>query len=166
MLLELSLFLVVLAVLCIAVYRKMTAKFGFFAARGVAEDPPSFPFGSEVQKKMLTGETAFVTGAEELYAKHKAAGARMVGHYAFDAPVLLLTDLELMKLVMVKNFDHFTDRRQLDLNMDVEVNRMSMKMLTALSGEEWKLARSLLTPVFTSGKLKAMIPIMEKVRGI
>ena len=36
-------------------------------------------------------------------------------------------------------------------------------MLTEIRGKEWKKTRSSLTPIFTSGKLKAMVPMIHKV---
>ncbi len=39
-------------------------------------------------------------------------------------------------------------------------------MLTMLKGDKWKQVRSILSPVFTSGKLKAMEPLINKVGKI
>ena len=36
-------------------------------------------------------------------------------------------------------------------------------MLTAITGERWKQLRSKLSPVFTSGKLRLMVPKLDRV---
>ncbi len=47
-----------------------------------------------------------------------------------------------------------------------EANKLVSNMLTLLTGEKWKKVRSMMSPAFTSGKLKAMAPLVGKVRRI
>jgi len=87
-----------------------------------------------------------------------------VGHYAFSTPYLLILDLELAKSIMIKDFDHFTDRRAMNgLNVENPVNKLHMSMLPMLKGEKWKMIRNAYSPIFTSGKLKVMTSVMNKV---
>ncbi len=44
-----------------------------------------------------------------------------------------------------------------------EANKLASNMLTMLTGEKWKKVRSMMSPAFTSGKLKAMAPLINKV---
>lgn len=78
-------------------------------------------------------------------------------------PNLVVNDLDLIKHVLIRDFDHFIDRREFQVNNDSEVNKYFAHMLNNLKGEEWKRVRSALSPVFTSGKLKGMITFMNKV---
>ena len=56
-----------------------------------------------------------------------------VGYYgSFGDPILLITDLELAKRVAIKDFDHFTDRRE--IKMEPETNKYMLNMLTSLKG--------------------------------
>jgi cytochrome P450 len=87
-----------------------------------------------------------------------------VCHYAFNAAHLLILDVELAKAVMIKDFDHFTDRRSVHgLNEANPVNKIQMNMLTMLRGERWRTVRNAYSPIFTSGKLKAMTDVMNQV---
>jgi len=63
--------------------------------------------------------------------------------------------LELANRVLVKDFEHFTDRRQF-ISDDA-----SKEFLTNLSGARWKAVRALMSPAFTSGKLKNIFEFME-----
>lgn len=69
-----------------------------------------------------------------------------------------VTDEELIKTVLIKDFDYMVDRREFKMH-----NEYLDNMMTQLEGEQWRAMRALMTPVFTSGKLKNMLPIVNKV---
>ncbi|XP_041606270.1 cytochrome P450 3A12 [Vulpes lagopus] len=80
---------------------------------------------------------------------------RMWGFYDGRQPVLAITDPDMIKTVLVKEcYSVFTNRRSFG-----PVG--FMKSAISLSeDEEWKRMRTLLSPTFTSGKLKEMFPII------
>ena len=92
----------------------------------------------------------------------------LVGMYGpMGTPVLMVNDLEIAKRVLVKNFDHFVDRFvHFDLfgaksnNLTDELWNMQM---ASLHGSQWKQVRSTFSPMFTSAKLKMMVPLMAQV---
>ena len=88
---------------------------------------------------------------------------QIVGIYGpLGSRTLLIRDLELVKNILVKDFDHFVDRRPLDLSK--KANKYFEGMLMTMTGEKWKSMRAIMSPVFTSGKLKTMIPSIHKVQ--
>lgn len=95
----------------------------------------------------------------QAYSKH--GGSKYCGLYAFHKPVLFIGDPELMKHICIKDFDHFTDRRA--FNMSTERDQLISEMLTIKKGEEWKCLRSIMSPTFTSGKIKSMYPLVCQV---
>ena len=64
-------------------------------------------------------------------------------------PVLEVADAEFLRHVMIKDFTSFTNRRKV-LDLDT---KLTSSLLT-IKDDHWKHVRSLLTPTFTSGKLK------------
>lgn len=64
----------------------------------------------------------------------------------------MVRDPELIRLIMVRDFDHFVDRPMLRFRQRTSVSNM----LISLQGAHWKSVRATLTPTFTSGKIKAM----------
>ena len=59
--------------------------------------------------------------------------AKYVGFYEFMHPLILIRDVELAKLIMVKDFDHFKDHRTLETD---DAGIVFSKNLFALRGEE------------------------------
>ncbi|XP_008481704.2 probable cytochrome P450 6a14 [Diaphorina citri] len=77
------------------------------------------------------------------------------GIYTMTTPVLVLTESEIIKHVLIKDFDVFTDRGFFESDEPV------LKILFGLTGDEWRKMRNKLSPTFTSGKIKEMFPLME-----
>ncbi|TFK10501.1 arginyl-tRNA--protein transferase 1 [Platysternon megacephalum] len=72
-------------------------------------------------------------------------------------PVLAILDPVIIKTILVKEcYTLFTNRRVLGLSGDLE------SALTIATDEQWKRIRTVLSPTFTSGKLKEMFPIMNR----
>lgn len=83
----------------------------------------------------------------------------MFGLYEMHKPILTIGDPDLIKAVLVKDFDHFVDRRTMKLTS--ERDKIFSGVLTILTGEEWKRVRSVLSPIFTSGKMKGMYHLVD-----
>ena len=83
---------------------------------------------------------------------------KLVGYFQFSNPTLVINDLELAKQMFIKDFDHFVDRREFKGGHEYLDNMMMM-----MEGEEWKQMRSIMSPIFTSGKLKNMNKLFNKV---
>ena len=81
------------------------------------------------------------------------------GLYMFHIPHLVINDPDLIRLIMIKDFAHFHDR---GLYYNNEVDPLSGHLFF-MPGEEWRYLRSKLSPTFTSGKIKQMFPLVQKV---
>ncbi|GIY99336.1 lithocholate 6-beta-hydroxylase [Caerostris extrusa] len=79
------------------------------------------------------------------------------GYYETSKPIISIGDPTLLKDIMVKDFPFFTGRRRLKTD-DPVID----KMLSIIRGEDWKRIRSIVTPTFTTGKLKRMLAIFKE----
>ncbi|XP_056644717.1 cytochrome P450 9e2-like [Diorhabda sublineata] len=93
------------------------------------------------------------------YVYDAVPGSRYSGMYQFSVPTLLIKDPELIKQVCVKNFDHFTDHRGA---IPEEADPLFGKNLFSLKGKRWRDMRSVVSPTFTSSKMKAMFILMSE----
>lgn len=83
------------------------------------------------------------------------------GLYEWFSHVLVIWDPELIKYVFVKDFSHFTDQRDFtDLKTGSTRDEIVQEMLSLKNGAEWKGLRAVMTPTFTSGKIKRMFPLV------
>lgn len=73
-------------------------------------------------------------------------------------PSLVVADPELLKQIMIKDFPSFHNRFQIQRPLS---KTMANNVLLARD-ETWKRIRNTLTPTFSAGKLKLMVPLMEK----
>ncbi|XP_053205344.1 cytochrome P450 3A56-like [Panonychus citri] len=80
---------------------------------------------------------------------------KIVGVYHGTQPNLLIADPELIKQITVKEFSSFPESFSFTYKTPVEE-----KFLSNLYGDEWKRVRSLLTPTFTTGKLKKVFELI------
>ena len=73
-------------------------------------------------------------------------------------PSLVVGDPELLKQIMVKDFPNFHNRF---LFQKLRNNTFEKSVFFARD-DTWKRIRNTLTPTFSAGKMKLMVPLMEK----
>lgn len=119
---------------------------------------PSIPFGNVLDAAM--GRKCM---GMNLYDLYKSSNEPIVGIYLLFRPGLLARDADLVKKILSTDASSFYNRGIYHNPNDPVANNMLM-----MTGQEWKTTRAKLTPTFTSGKLKGMLPaiisIGERVR--
>jgi cytochrome P450 len=70
----------------------------------------------------------------------------------------LIRDLELVKNILVKDFQNFMDRT---FSFDEKSDPLFGRSIAALNGQLWRHLRTKLTPVFTSRKIKMMFYLVD-----
>nr|XP_012614512.1 cytochrome P450 3A5-like [Microcebus murinus] len=143
---------VLLATSLVLLYIYETHSHGLFKKLGIPGPSPLPIMGN-----VLSFRKGFWKFDEECYKKY----GEMWGLYDGRRPVLAITDPDMIKTVLVKEcYSVFTNRR---IFGPVGV----MKSAISISeDEEWKRIRALLSPTFTSGKLKEMFPIISQYADV
>nr|APH81391.1 cytochrome P450 CYP3026C1 [Tigriopus kingsejongensis] len=157
-----------LLILCVALfglfYWYMTKDYNLWKNLGVPQDEPSFPWGS-LMGEMVKQKRPMLEVLREQYQRFPDAPA--YGGYVFHKPVLILRDPELVKTVLIRDFNTFVDRTGIDLQAQSKhaskLDQIWSHQLTMLQGEKWKAVRSTLSPIFTSGKMKVMFEFLNFV---
>ena len=147
-----------LLIISLLTFLYVKKKHQYFSDKGIPSASGYFPLGSSIIWKCFTGQQSILQVAEDLnddFPKSKAFGF----YKAFGEPVLVLKDLELARRIMVKDFEHFIDRSF--LNIHPEANKYTGLFLVNIKGEHWRSIRNLLTPMFTSSKLKSIMPLLH-----
>ncbi|CAD7090006.1 unnamed protein product [Hermetia illucens] len=138
-----------------AIYVFFKWKLSFWERRDVPTLPPSIPFGNVKG----VGQTHHMKDLiDKVYRAFKDKSP-IAGAYFAVSPVLIITDLDLAKNILIKDFNYFIDR---PIYCNEDDDPLSGHMF-ALKGEKWRNIRSKLTPTFTSGKMKFMFPTIVDV---
>lgn len=80
---------------------------------------------------------------------------KILGYYLGSRPMLLVSDTDLLKSVLVKDFQDFVDR-DIFLSDGGVPDPRAAQTVSVLPGNRWKVIRSLLSPAFTTNKMKQM----------
>lgn len=82
-----------------------------------------------------------------------------VGIFTVDCPALLIRDLELMRHILIKDFNSFTDR---NFAPDPEIEPLASHGLFCLTGDKWRNLRGKLTSAFSISRIKNMFYLVEQ----
>lgn len=109
------------------VYLWIKKRCSYWTRRGFPSADLKFPFGS---LKGIGTERSLCDGLDSFYLEYKDKGPA-VGLFYFTKPTLLPIEPELIKEILLKNFDHFPNR---PLYYNKEDDPISAHLL-ALEGE-------------------------------
>ena len=73
-------------------------------------------------------------------------------------PVIVTQDLDVIKSIMVKNFDNFINRPY----FPPLLMKGKLQGLLRLRNEQWRRVRRILTPAFSSKKLRMLSPLIQE----
>uniref|UniRef100_A0A0K8TUI9 unspecific monooxygenase n=1 Tax=Epiphyas postvittana TaxID=65032 RepID=A0A0K8TUI9_EPIPO len=137
----------------IALYLYNTRTFDYWEKRGVKHDKPTLIFGNNARNYLMRKSVCEI--AVEMYWKYPKE--KIVGFFRSTRPELVIRDPEIAKHILITDFTHFYSR---GLIVNRTLIEPIMKNLFFADGDLWRLLRQRMTPAFTSGKLKAMFPLI------
>jgi hypothetical protein len=149
-----SVFVVFLFAIFITLYLYFTRNFKFWQKLGIPYVNPT-PFVGNL-KECVFQKVNFGKHFQQIYEQHN--DKPYVGIFSFDKPILLIRDLELVKNILVKDFQYFTDRI---IAFDEKLDPLCSKILFVMKGQRWRHWRTNLTPMFTSGKMKKIFYLVD-----
>lgn len=130
-------------------------KFNYWKNLGVNFINPRIPFGNiQGRKRRFHSSQVFRRFYDELKVKGKFGGI-----YFFTNPTVIATDLDFIKTILIKDFQYFHDR---GMYHNVKDDPLSGHLLN-IEGDKWKKLREKLSPTFSSGKMKYMLPTIVQV---
>ncbi|KAI5652142.1 cytochrome p450 domain-containing protein [Phthorimaea operculella] len=152
------LWLIVIIVLCVLYYSRK--KLEYFSSRGV-KTLPTVP---------LLGNLTDVTFGRENFVEAIANGynafkeERYFGLYQYLVPTLIPRDPELIRQIMVRDFNAFSDR---GVHIGADCDPLFGRNLIMLRGSTWRSMRAALSPAFSASRCRSMAPLMtESAKGV
>ncbi|XP_015434774.1 PREDICTED: probable cytochrome P450 6a13 [Dufourea novaeangliae] len=138
----------------LALYYYFVANFDFWKIRNVPGPKPIPLFGNI--KDIMFARRSISDYLHALYQEYE--NEPMVGIFTRRTPLLILQDPDLIKAVLISDFSKFADR---GLPVYEKTEPLSPHLFS-LEAARWRPLRTMLSPVFTSGKLKEMFPLIQE----
>ncbi|XP_067392195.1 thromboxane-A synthase [Emydura macquarii macquarii] len=137
-----------LVVLLLLLYWYSTSAFSRLERVGIRHPPP-LPF--------IGNLLFFRQGFWENHTKLIKEYGPVCGYYIGRRMYVLVSEPEMIKHILVKDFSNFTNRMTPGL-----VKKPMVDSILCLRDQRWKDVRSLLTPTFSAAKMKEMTPLINQ----
>lgn len=138
-----------LGLVAVVIFVGLRYIYSYWDRHGLPNLKPEIPYGN--LRTLAEKKDSFGVAVNKLYGR---STGQLIGVYLFFRPAIVIRDPHLAKRVMVNDFQHFVDR---GIYCNEEHDPFSANLF-ALPGQRWRNLRARLTPTFTSGQLRGMIP--------
>nr|XP_029731422.1 cytochrome P450 9e2-like [Aedes albopictus] len=144
-------------VILVILYRRVSKHYSYFRDMPIPSLPSIPPFGCMLP--VLMKKYTFFEFHQMIY--NRFPDAKVVGLFDMSTRFIMVRDPELLKKVLVKDFDYFIDRRSMfGDNTNESDNILITKTLLLLRGQKWRDMRATLSPAFTGSKMRAMFDLI------
>ncbi|KAL1512671.1 hypothetical protein ABEB36_002228 [Hypothenemus hampei] len=147
---------ILIGVILISIYVWQKISLSYWKRRGVPGPKPC-PFVGNIGRHLI-GKCTLGKIMQDIYKQYESYP--FVGLYRATKPVLLVRDPDMIYEVLVKNFQSF---RNNEFYLEQKSDQLFAHNPFLLRDKEWKDTRHLVTPGMTSGRMKAMYPILKIV---
>lgn len=133
----------------IGLYYYHKNKHGYWDRMGL-NGPKSSPFFGHIHRKMGRDRLKNFTEWSKRYGK-------VYGTYTGFKPDLVIADAEILQQICIKDFDVFPNHLRNEF-----FNHYQRTFLFSCQDDHWKRVRALMSPTFTSGKIKRMFQLLDE----
>lgn len=144
-----------------AIYVWFQRNHSYWQRKGIPYIQPTRIIGNTLP--VFTQSNSFGLHISSVYSDPRMENEAVVGIYVINKPGLVIREPELIKSVLIKDFNRFTNRYG---RTDPHYDALGSSNLFFVRNPQWKEIRTKLTPVFTSGKMKQMYPLMQEVGSV
>ncbi|XP_059612264.1 probable cytochrome P450 9f2 [Phlebotomus argentipes] len=133
-----------------------TKNLDYFEVRGVKNiKRTSFVLGL---LKIFRQKVSMVDIVNDIYNQHP--NEKIIGYWDVTQPSIMIKDPDLVKVIAVKEFDHFQDHKSV---ITEEIDVLFGNSLISLKGQKWRDMRSTLSPAFTGSKMRLMSDLVVEI---
>lgn len=144
-----------IVVVFIIFYFYITKDRYYFRDKGIRYEKPTFLIGN--QGKLFRKKQTLLELYDEIYRKNNDVG--LVGIFEMNKPIYMVRDPELIKQILIKDFDSFINRRMSTATDGLDP--ILSKTLLGAQGKIWKELRNLLSPAFTGSKMRYLYDLIR-----
>lgn len=140
------------AILLGALYLYLNVAFSYWKQRNIPYLKPKFPFGN--LGDLLTRQKSMGGAYADIYRNMN--GMNFGGVFLAHRPQFIIKAPDMIKKCLLKDFDYFHDH---GFVFDEKIDPLTGNLFM-LNGQKWKHLRTVLSPTFSSGKIKNMFRIL------
>ncbi|XP_013112914.1 probable cytochrome P450 28d1 [Stomoxys calcitrans] len=148
-----------ICVILLLLYLFLVWSFDYWKKRGVS-GPKPWPFVGNYPS-LATQKRNMACDIQDIYESYKHS-ENFVGIFNGGTPQLLLTDIDIIKRVLITDFKNFHDN-DISKYVDVSSDKIFGSNPFILTGEEWKERRAEVTPGLTTNRIKTVYPVTNRV---
>lgn len=124
------------------------SKFSFWSKQGVKNPPPLPIFGNAL--------THIHTPRQRVELDWRQKYGKIYGYYMGTRPHLVIADANVVRQICISDFDKFSNHLLMRNR-----NRFQKNFLIFQKDDYWRGMRNILSPTFTSGRIKKMFKILD-----
>ncbi|XP_055623865.1 probable cytochrome P450 308a1 [Toxorhynchites rutilus septentrionalis] len=147
---------IALSVLAACLYFKWSCS--YWRRVGNIDGPQPLPFFGNVFEQLIA-KKHYDDIYDDIYRSYPSA--LWVGIYElFNKPAVVVRDMDLVKEILVSNFQSYNKN---SFRVDETIDPLIAMNPFTQSGDKWKQRRSQITPVFSTAKIRAVVPIIKNI---
>ncbi|XP_076235870.1 putative cytochrome P450 6a13 [Calliopsis andreniformis] len=139
---------IVLGIICFVLYKYVTS-YNHWSSKGIP-GPRPLPFLGTIGSVLLGGPT-YTDYLRKVYTQYE--NEPVVGIYNMSIPILIIRDVDLIKDILINNFDNFADRA---INFNADVKSITEHLFN-IDSVHWKYFRTKFNIMYMENDLQKLM---------